>query len=314
MIRLCHDVTGASALVSEDTARLWLALPQDAFVSCAQLSTRLGPALRELCSLEELAACLDALVAGGLIETPEARIPLGYDNVAALYDARPPPDPALFEILWEHTSAEHWQDVLEIGVGTGQVLEQLARSGPGSLSGIDLSSGMLEQAAARCERLGIAANLQQARAEALPFQDDALSMVVMSSSLWWFDLPRFWREVYRVLRENGRAVVLTTGPDEPFYDLFEAFRIRKRQGSDWDAGTIVHDLPAFVGLLHFATTRGTMQLADKKQAIDLANSLAPRGSADAPFTPIDDFDASQLDWPLCLPTVSSLAVLRMFPL
>ncbi len=312
-IRLCHDVTGASAMVSLDTARLFLALPADRFVRADALDALLSPALQSL-EADALAACLDALVGAGLVERPDRRVSLGYDDVAALYDARPPPDPALFEIIRAHTGPEHWRAVLDVGTGTGQVLEPLAAAGPGALYGVDLSEAMLERAAARCARSGIQVSLQQARAEALPFADNALSLVVVSSALWWFDGPRFWREVYRVLCPEGRIAVLTTGPGQRFYDLLERFQVKPPPDLCWDVATIVHDLPAYVGLLHFATAAGTMQLADRQQLVDMALSLAPRGSEDALYEGLEAFDGSGLSWPLTLPTVSSVAVLRTFRL
>ncbi len=105
--------------------------------------------------------------------------------------------------------------ILEIGAGTGQVLMDLAgRVGArGLVCGVDLSAGMLAQAASRRRRAGPAAPvvLAQGDAIALPFGPGTFHGVFMSFTLELFDtpeIPAVLAECRRVLRSGGRLQVV----------------------------------------------------------------------------------------------------------
>ena len=71
--------------------------------------------------------------------------------------------------------------VLDVGCGTGQLLEALSAACPeAELHGVDLTPRMLRKAS---ERLGPAANLRVASAEQLPYED-AYFDVVLSTSVF----------------------------------------------------------------------------------------------------------------------------------
>ncbi|MFQ5776324.1 MAG: class I SAM-dependent methyltransferase [Kiloniellaceae bacterium] len=96
--------------------------------------------------------------------------------------------------------------ILDVGCGTGALLESLLRAFPEvALAGIDLSPEMLSVAGAR---LGRSAELRQGRAESLPFADATFDIVVSTSVLHYIRHPRAaLREMKRVLKPGGRAVV-----------------------------------------------------------------------------------------------------------
>ena len=96
--------------------------------------------------------------------------------------------------------------VLDIGCGTGALLERLTRSiEPHRLTGVDLTPAML---AVAHDRLPDGVALHTARAEALPFDDHAFD-VVISCSVFHFihDPAAALREIHRVLRPDGRVVI-----------------------------------------------------------------------------------------------------------
>lgn len=95
--------------------------------------------------------------------------------------------------------------VLEVACGTGLVLERLAvRDGAARLTGVDISRGMLETAAAR---LGTRAGLALADAHSLPFESASFETVVCVSSLHYFGRPAAaLAEMSRVLVPGGRLV------------------------------------------------------------------------------------------------------------
>lgn len=96
--------------------------------------------------------------------------------------------------------------VLDVGCGTGVLLDALARAEPAArLTGLDLSPDMLARARART---GAAAALCVGDTEALPFADAAFDVVVSVSVLHHVRRPRAAiAEMHRVLRPGGRAVV-----------------------------------------------------------------------------------------------------------
>jgi ubiquinone/menaquinone biosynthesis C-methylase UbiE len=97
--------------------------------------------------------------------------------------------------------------ILDVGSGTGFLLERLAREHPPELlAGADLSGGMLGVARRRLPP-GVA--LVQADAAALPFPSGAFGEVVSSSAFHFWRRPvEGLREIRRVL-EPGGTLTLT---------------------------------------------------------------------------------------------------------
>ena len=96
--------------------------------------------------------------------------------------------------------------VLDIGCGTGVLLERLSRTvDPRQLTGVDLTPAML--AVAR-RRLPAGVALSAARAEALPFNEDSFDVVISCNVFHFIDDPTAGlREMHRVLRPGGRVVI-----------------------------------------------------------------------------------------------------------
>ena len=105
------------------------------------------------------------------------------------------------------------QGALDVGVGTGDLsFELLAASDPMSrVTGIDLSEGMLDRVRRRAARspIGPRFEARHADAQALPFADASFDRVVAGFAVRNFgDLDAGLREMRRVLRPGGRAVIL----------------------------------------------------------------------------------------------------------
>lgn len=97
--------------------------------------------------------------------------------------------------------------VLDVAIGTGQVAREARRllGGRGLVVGLDISSGMLEQA----RRTGAADALVGGQAEALPFASDSFDLVSVGYGLRHVsDLSLLFRELARVLRPGGKLLVL----------------------------------------------------------------------------------------------------------
>jgi ubiquinone/menaquinone biosynthesis C-methylase UbiE len=95
--------------------------------------------------------------------------------------------------------------VLEMGCGTGKLLNRLAQSTPSLIGiGVDLSSGMIEQAK-RKTPFGDRLQFIEANVTALPFDGAEFDAVFCSISfLHYPDPDRALREVARVLKPGGQ--------------------------------------------------------------------------------------------------------------
>lgn len=98
-------------------------------------------------------------------------------------------------------------DTLEVAVGTG--LNLPLYDDDVRLTAIDLSPEMLAIARERVARIGLAVDLREADAHALPFQDEAFDAVVSTYSLCNIPNPhRAVEEMKRVLRPNGKLILV----------------------------------------------------------------------------------------------------------
>src|SRR5687767_8449837 len=110
---------------------------------------------------------------------------------------------------------------LDVGTGTGDfALALLARSArSAAVTGVDISTGMLAIAARRAARARVGARYGRvlASVEALPFPDASFDRATAGFVIRNVgDIPRGLREIRRVLRPGGRAVILDLHtPDNP---------------------------------------------------------------------------------------------------
>ena len=102
---------------------------------------------------------------------------------------------------------------LDVGTGTGDFALALFARSPrtATVTGVDISSGMLEIARRRAAKAGLGPRYERlvASVESLPFADGVFDVamagfVIRNVS----DIPRGLREIRRVLRPGGRAVIL----------------------------------------------------------------------------------------------------------
>jgi SAM-dependent methyltransferase len=95
------------------------------------------------------------------------------------------------------------KEVLEVGCGRGGGASFIARTRhPRSMVGLDISSASIALARADFERPGL--RFLEGDAEALPFEDRSFDTVVnIESAHCYPNVPRFLKEVHRVLRPGG---------------------------------------------------------------------------------------------------------------
>ncbi len=100
------------------------------------------------------------------------------------------------------------RDVLEIGVGAGTDFVQWVNNGARA-TGVDLTEVGIALAKERLELLGLSAELRQADAENLPFDDASFDIVYSYGVLHHTpDTRKALSEVHRVLRPGGTALIM----------------------------------------------------------------------------------------------------------
>jgi len=110
-------------------------------------------------------------------------------------------------MLWlslfkQHLEPETTSRVLDIGCGTGRFSVLIARQFRCAVVGIDPSPTMLAKAKAKCPN---EIEWLLARAEAMPFSDNAFDVCLASQVIHHFqDKHQAFVEMYRVLRCGGR--------------------------------------------------------------------------------------------------------------
>jgi SAM-dependent methyltransferase len=108
------------------------------------------------------------------------------------------------------------ESVLDVGCGCGWSTIEVARAaGGGRAVGIDLSGGMLEVARARASEAGLAIELEQADAQAHPFEANAFDVVISSFGVMFFaDVEAAFANLGRAVRPGGRVAFVAWGPIE----------------------------------------------------------------------------------------------------
>lgn len=116
----------------------------------------------------------------------------------------------------ELLAAKSGESVLEVGFGTGHSLVALAGSvgESGSVTGVDISSGMRDVALKRlqAESCEHRVDLRVQSVPPLPFDDAAFDAIAMSFTLELFPIetiPEVLRECRRVLKSSGRIGVVS---------------------------------------------------------------------------------------------------------
>ena len=100
-------------------------------------------------------------------------------------------------------------EVVDAGMGAGRLLSELARRG-WTVSGVDASAAMV--AVARQRLPGRAAAIVHAKVEELPFPSSSFDAGVATGVLEYADVDAALRELHRVLRPGGTAVISYPNP------------------------------------------------------------------------------------------------------
>ncbi len=97
------------------------------------------------------------------------------------------------------------QRVLDLGTGTGVLPRNLYRYGAKWI-GTDQSENQIEQARRLSE--GMEISYEAVPAEELDFPDESFDVVTACQCFWYFDHDRLMPKLYRMLKSEGRILVL----------------------------------------------------------------------------------------------------------
>lgn len=119
--------------------------------------------------------------------------------------ARPYLHPIIVQRIRETTGLQRFENVLDVGCGTGQSTSAVAEYSD-RVIGADVSWEMLSQATpvARIDYL-------KAQAEQLPFADHSFSLITVGLAFHWFEQERFLAEARRVLKNSGHLIIYNNG-------------------------------------------------------------------------------------------------------
>lgn len=106
--------------------------------------------------------------------------------------------------------------VLEVAPGPGYFAIALAKLGTFSITGLDISETFVQIARTNAREAAVDVNFQLGNASAMPFADDSFELIVCRAAFKNFTEPvEALREMRRVLRPGGRAVIIDLRRDTP---------------------------------------------------------------------------------------------------
>lgn len=162
-----------------------------------------------------------------------------------------------YELVEAHRYATEWHipsaadfagtrglKVLEIGCGLGTDGAQFAKAGA-DYTGVDLTGAAVELSRKHFELFNLPGNFQTADAEKLDFADESFDLVYSHGVLHHTpDTAKAIREIHRVLRPGGRAIVMLYHRNS--YNYRVNISLLRRAGAQllrWDKGvSLVHKL------------------------------------------------------------------------
>lgn len=185
-------------------------------------------------------------------------------------------------VLLQRVGSEPIEDYLDIGTGTGRLLELIGPKATRAL-GIDQSREMLGIARANLERLGLRnCTVRQADLYQLPLESRSCDVITMHQVLHYLETPALAiAEAARVLKLGGRLVIVDFAP----HDLEElreqhAHRrlgFRKEDVAEWcrDAGLKVEPVALLPGDKLTVSIWSAIRATNTQTAVNAARQPEP---------------------------------------
>jgi ubiquinone/menaquinone biosynthesis C-methylase UbiE len=99
--------------------------------------------------------------------------------------------------------------VLEVAPGPGYFCIELAKLGPYSITGLDISHTFVEIARSKAAEANVRVDFQQGNASSMPFPDNTFDLLLCRAAFKNFGQPvRALQEMRRVLKPGGRGLII----------------------------------------------------------------------------------------------------------
>ena len=155
-----------------------------------------------------------------------------FDNIAGSYDFLNHTLSLGMDNIWRKIAIKKLSNnpatILDIATGTGDFAISASKYTNATITGIDISQGMLDVGVEKINKKGLTdrIQLQLADSEKLPFQDNSYDAITAGFGVRNFeDLNKGLSEMYRTLKSGGKVAILepsepTNFPLKQFYNLY----------------------------------------------------------------------------------------------
>ena len=132
-----------------------------------------------------------------------------FDRAASTYDSVASLQRQMADRLLAKIPSAIDGPVVDLGCGTGDLLQKLShRTSAINLTGVDISSAMLEQTRLRVPE----ARVIKSDIASLPMEDHSFQWAVSNAAIQWCESASVFSELRRILQPNGQAFLSTFGP------------------------------------------------------------------------------------------------------
>jgi len=161
-------------------------------------------------------------------EAKKKQVTQMFDNIAGSYDFLNHTLSLGMDNIWRKIAIKKLSNnpatILDIATGTGDFAISASKYTNATITGIDISQGMLDVGVEKINKKGLTdrIKLQLADSENLPFKDNSYDAVTAGFGVRNFeDLNKGLSEMYRTLKSGGIVAILE--PSEPTYFPLKQF-------------------------------------------------------------------------------------------
>lgn len=128
-----------------------------------------------------------------------------FSGLQDIYNAARPTYPTTSLTKLAAFTTQTNAEILDIGCGTGILTRQLKQGLPNAkIQGCDINADMISKAKQTSPDIHYFENI----AEALPFDDNQFHLITVAQAIHWFDRPKFYPEMLRVLTKGGTLALI----------------------------------------------------------------------------------------------------------
>ena len=135
---------------------------------------------------------------------------------------------SLYESVLNKLDELSFNNLLDVGCGTGNLLKLISSKYDAELAGVDLTPKMLKIAKIKLEDK---ADLKIADSEELPFDDNKFDMVICTDSFHHYPHPeKVLAEIKRVLQDEGMLLIADPSAPAPIRQIVNIYFKLSRSG------------------------------------------------------------------------------------